>query len=235
MSGTRRLGLLRGIPESGVEPIDTNYWFFDDNVAEYLILPNAGGASDFVSDEFTAALLLERTYAINSKSVYFCEDYTYWGIVPLGNENLRCQLDGLSYNTIDGAPAGLNLVANGFKYVDGSNDIQRGTGISTTYGTQSSDVVRAWGHLSAVTGDLQIARNGPSGVSTGGKYYAAMFFDELLTAAQLEDIWDKTLHPTDFASLRLLINFGQPVGATYTPEVGSYTFDVYGTPVLNGP
>lgn len=230
-----RLGLLRGVPDvGGVVDIDANYWtFIDTPSSEYLELTHANGAGDFIRDKFTAVILWERS-VLGTQLCFFKDSSTTWAIQPMGNENLRSFVNGYNNTAYPyAAPANeLNLVALAYEWT-GTTGYFRVVGISNTYGTVSDlNTNASYGPVSGNTDPLTIARNGVGGATTLGDYYAAMFFDEYLADADLENIFDKVKHPTEFASLRLLVSFDQKtVGATYTPEFGAYTFDVYGTPV----
>lgn len=79
---------------------------------------------------------------------------------------------------------------------------------------------------------------------TGKIYWVLWIQGYLATGQDMYDIYDGTKQPNEICDSATFpmcyINFKDPVGATLTPDVQSgpnapYTFNVYGTPVLNGP
>ena len=78
-----------------------------------------------------------------------------------------------------------------------------------------------------------------------GKIYWALWVKGYLVGhSQLQDVWDGTILPYEVCDPgtypMCYIDFKDAVGSTLTPDIQSgpnapYTFNVYGTPVLNGP
>jgi hypothetical protein len=74
----------------------------------------------------------------------------------------------------------------------------------------------------------------------GKIFFVAWYKTLFMSGADMDALWNGTKEPTDITNLLLYIDFSKSVAPTYSPEVQAgpnapYLFNVYGTPIRNGP
>lgn len=247
MSGTRRLGLLRGIPE-GV-PWDVCYWDFTGNLTptDYLEL---SPASDFQpgSADFTAlAVFKPKTVLSGGHMISVCADAgsneVSWRLYYQSNGTLRAIIRkgtgvGESTNVYVSSAAALNQLFMAIVRYHYNGDGSSGLyvhAISDSYATKTASNGSAVS-IADFGGGLGIGNMDPWDTSQAvtGEFYAAAYWDSLIDLSDLENLWDgsKTM---EALAPRMCVNFCKDVASTYEAEIGDgpnapYIFDVHGNP-----
>lgn len=243
------------------DPDWESHWFQFDRVGDdCLYLPDADGGDDMEpSGSFTVLAIVqpdeisENAYpwlkhSDTSVAIPQFQNQGSWWMYK-NNNDLRTVIssDGSNSSTrsfynqfIIGRTC---LMAFVYEYIGPGSSILQCFQIDVTGSYSSAPLNSALGpvfdgngHL--IIGGLHVNGLVPVGAWDGKIYAVAYYPDQLLTAANLEDIFDKTIHPVDL-NPRIYVDFSKPVAAGYRAEIGigpnaPYDFTVLGSPVQNG-
>lgn len=231
------------------QELEKSWWEFDG--ASSLSLDHASGGSDFNGDNISIVAMVldqkyphEATYGSNiiSKS---SDQGAYTG-------QLGWELSAY-FGNYQGSQISLNGTARQ-TWLLSTADIYQGSRVLEVMTFEVVDGSESWHKNYSVTEQGLFAatpRNhfgakffeGVAPVEIGGRileslrnyggnlFWVAAYDPTILTEQNCQDLYDRVITPQSLNPF-FMMEFKEPVGATYTSEIGGYVFTVNGTPIL---